>query len=96
MTTNTTTTPATETKLTVVTKAPPAREYGKFLKPRQKSDLTVLIEGIAVGQCLEYRGPITHDVLSGRIHPIRKRTGKIYSCLKVEGGSDIYCTGVKA
>jgi len=89
-----TTTTTTAPSINVVTKAPPAR--ANHLKPRQKDSLSLLIEGIAVGQCLEYRGPIKQTVLFHRAHVAGKRTKKIYSCRKVNGGCDIYCTGVKA
>ena len=90
---STPTTPAA-TSINIVTKAPPARD-GKNLQPRQKDSLTLVIEGLAIGQCLEYRGTIKHTVLCHRVHVAGKRTKKTYSTRKVEGGTDIYCTGQK-
>ena len=91
-----TTTPTTNApSLSIVTKAPPARDT-KHLKPRQKDSLSLVIEGLAVGQCLEYRGPLKQTALYHRAHIAGKRVKKLYSCRKAEGGCDIYCTGVKA
>ena len=90
---STPTTPAA-TSINIVTKAPPARD-GKNLQPRQKDSLTLVIEGLAIGQCLEYRGPLKQSVMFHRAHVAGKRTKKVYSCRKAEGGCDIYCTGQK-
>jgi hypothetical protein len=88
------TAPVTTSSINVVTKAPPSRDFS-HLKPRQKDSLSLLIEGLAVGQCLEYRGPLKQSVMFHRAYITGKRTKKAYACRKTDGGCDIYCTGVK-
>lgn len=91
MSTTATSTPS----INIVTKSPPPCD-GSHLRPRQKDALTLMIEGLAVGQCLEYRGPIKRLSIAQRTHRAAKHTKKAYTFRTVEGGADIYCTGVKA
>lgn len=87
-TTNTTDTATTAT-LKVVTKELPPRD-GSNLKPREKSELRLLIEGLEIGQCLEYRGSKPQSHLAHLTHAVKKESGKVYAVRKAVGGCDIY------
>lgn len=89
MSTTTNTTATATATLKVVTKDLPRLDGGN-LKPREKSELRLLIEGLEVGQCLEYRGSKPQTHLAHLTHAVKKESGKVYAVRKAVGGCDIY------